>query len=68
MTLCMYVLLHGVEGGISERGSVLYFRMATENFEITIVVYHPDNGLRSYKPQTKHAGGMILPGSSQIYS
>jgi len=31
-------------------------------------MYHPDNGQRNYKPQTKHAERMILPGSSQKYS
>jgi len=50
---------------IKERGSVLYLGMAVENFEFTIVMYHPDNGPRSYKPQTKHAERMILPSSSQ---
>jgi len=35
------------------------------NFEFTIVMYHPDNGQRSYKPQAKHAERMILPSSSQ---
>jgi len=31
-------------------------------------MYRPDNGLRSYKPRTKHAERMMLPGSSQKYS
>ena len=31
-------------------------------------MHHPDNGQRSYKPQTKYAERMILPGSSQKYS
>jgi len=31
-------------------------------------MYHPDNGQRSYKPQTKHAERMILPSSSQKHS
>ena len=31
-------------------------------------MYHPDNGQRSYKPQTKRAERMIQPSSSQIYS
>jgi len=39
--------------------------MAKGNFEFTIVMYHPDNGQRSYKPQTKHTERMILPRSSQ---
>ena len=41
------------------------FRDGKGNFEFTIVMYHPDNGQRSYKPQTKHAERMILPSSSQ---
>jgi len=41
------------------------FRDGIGNFEFTIVMYHPDNGQRSYKPQTKHSERMILPGSSQ---
>jgi len=52
---------------IRERGSILYLGMATE-FEFTIVMYHPDNGQRSYKPQTKHAERMILLSSSQRHS
>ena len=28
-------------------------------------MYHPDNGQKSYKPQTKHAERMILPSSLQ---
>jgi len=36
------------------------------NFELTIVTYHPDNGQRSYKPQTKLAERMLS--SSQNYS
>ena len=44
------------------------FRDGNRNFEFTLVMYHPDNGQRSYKPQTKHAERMILPGSSQKYS
>ena len=31
-------------------------------------MYHPSNGPRSYKPQTKHAERIILPSSSQVYS
>ena len=53
---------------IRERGSVLYLGMATDVFEFTIVMYHPNNGQRSYKPQTKHAERMILPRSLQKYS
>ena len=41
------------------------FRDGNRNFEFTIVMYHMDNGQRSYKPQAKHAERMILPGSSQ---
>ena len=39
------------------------FRDGNGNLEFTIVMYHPDNGQRSYKPhgQTKHAEGMIPP-------
>ena len=51
---------------IREHCSVLYLGMATEIL-FTIVMYHPDNGQTSYKPQTKHAERMILPGSSQKY-
>ena len=36
-----------------------------QNFEFAIVMYHPDNGQRSYKTQTKHTERMILPSSSQ---
>ena len=31
-------------------------------------MYHPNNGPKSYNPQTKHAERMILPSSSQLYS
>jgi len=30
-----------------------------------MVMYLPDNVQRSYKPQTRHAGRMVLPSSSQ---
>ena len=49
-------------GNIREHDNVLYLAMA---MEFTIVINHPDNGHRSYKPQTKRAERMILPGSSQ---
>jgi len=32
-----------------------------------LVMYHPNNGQRSYNPQTKHAERMILPSCSQKY-
>ena len=48
------------ETSIRECGSVLYLGMAMEIFEFTILMYHLDNGQRSYKPQTKHAERMIL--------
>ena len=32
-----------------------------------MVMYHLDNGQRSYKSQTKHVKRMILPSSSQKY-
>ena len=47
-----------------ERGNILCLGMATEILNWP-VMYHPDNGQRSYKPQTER---MILPGSSQKYS
>jgi len=51
-------------GNIRKHDNVLYLAM---EMEFTIVIYHPDNGQRNYKPQTKHAERMILPGSSQKY-
>ena len=44
------------------------FRDGNGNFEFTILLYHPNNGQRSYRPQTKHAERMTLPSSTQIYS
>jgi len=56
---------------IRERSSILYLWMATEILNLPLLaMYYPayDNGQRSYKPQSKHAERMILPGSSQKYS
>jgi len=44
------------------------FRDGNGIFKFAIDMYHPDNGQRSYKPQTKHAERMLLPSSSQKHS
>ena len=36
------------------------FRDGNGNFEFTIVMYHPDNGQRSYKPLTKLHQDMVV--------
>jgi len=66
---CLHRTVNNPPGSINtfirECGSVLC--LGNGNFEFTIVMYHSDNGQRSYKPQTKHAERMILPGNSQKY-
>jgi len=39
--------------------------MAKEIFKFTVVMYHLDNGQRSYKPQIKQSERMMLRSSSQ---
>ena len=46
----------------------IYLGMAIEDFKFTMVMYHLDNGQRSYNSQTKLAERMILPSSSQKFS
>ena len=53
---------------------IYYLGMAIEDFKVesylkfTMVMYHLDNGQRSYNSQTKLAERMILPSSSQKFS
>jgi len=65
----MYVLINGymVYLTLSENAVASLFRDGNGNFEFAILLYHPNNGQRSYNPQTKHAERMILLSSSQIY-
>ena len=45
----------------------IYLGMAID-FKFTMVMYHLDNGQKSYNSQTKLAERMILPSSSQKFS